>query len=100
MTRLEAQKILEDGSHLSVGEHIDFTHSLHGNEWAFKLIREEERYEPFRYKLEGEGGKYGTWLRRYHSIEKALLHIVNNLNENSNIKNSYNTLEEWLRQRM
>lgn len=81
---------------LDVGDSIEFYTHLHGNKWDFKLTREEERYAPAKYVLEGDGGKYGKWSRRYRTMEQVFLHILNNLNENKNIWNRYKTLDEWL----
>lgn len=96
LTRDFVRVLLHFEPKLNVGEGIEFYTHLHGNRWDFKLTREEERYAPARYILEGNGGKYGTWCRRYLTMERALLHIVNNLNENKAVPNRYNTLADWL----
>ena len=96
MTRREGMELLTKGESLSVGEYVEFAHMLHGNKWTFKLIREEDRYAPFKYRLEGNGGSYGRHCRRYVTVEQALLHVVNLLNENSNVRNTYKTLMEWI----
>ena len=92
MTRDFVRVLLHFEPKLDVGESIEFYSILHCNRWDFKLTREDERYYPHRYILEGTGGQYGTWSRRYRTMEQAFLHILNNLNENKNIRNRYKTI--------
>ena len=57
----------------------------------------KEKYSPFIFSLEGKRiGTDETWGRRYTSLEKAILHILNDFNENINIKNKYTNIEEYL----
>ena len=96
LTRDFVEVLLHFEPKLEVGESIEFYSFLHGNRWDFILTKEDPKYYPYKYILTGNGGKYGSWGRRYVSLEKAFLHVLNNLNENSNIKNRYTTLSEWL----
>lgn len=67
------------------------------NIWNLTLRREEKKYSPFIFSLEGKRiGTDETWGRRYTSLEKAILHILNDFNENINIKNKYTNIEEYL----
>lgn len=65
--------------------------------WVLTLSKENKEYLPFKYLIEGEKiGTNETWCRRYVSLEKALLHILNDFNENVNIKNNYRDLSEYI----
>jgi len=63
-------------------------------DWKLTLRKEEEIYSPFNYSVSGYNENGGSISRRYKTIEHAFLHIVNNFNENANIKNRYDTLED------
>ncbi len=68
------------------------------NNWTITLRKEEPIYPSFTYSLSGnKENSRETWTRRYTSMEKALLHIFNRFNENSKIKNRYETLEKALK---
>jgi len=70
-------------------------------EWKLTLRREENIYKPFKYSLEGmkrnTNGTVSSWSRRYISMEKAFLHILNRFNENANIRDNYNSIEEFIK---
>lgn len=71
------------------------------NTWKITIRREDDMYLPFKFALEGKKlGTNETWNRRYTEIEKAILHIVNNFNENVSIKNKYSNIEEYLNERI
>ena len=63
--------------------------------WNLTLRKEEGIYHPFIYAVRGVH-ENGTWSRRYTSMEKAFLHIVNGFNENANIKNNYETIGDFI----
>ena len=84
---------------LKCGDEIVFAFNLHGNPWQFVLKREETPLGKYKYALCGNGGEYGTWARRYPTMADAFLHVVNNLNENVNIKNRYASLDQWIKQK-
>ncbi len=72
--------------------------------WEMTLTRESDDYAPFAYCLdgrqitfEGHEPEYpATWSRRYCTMEKAFLHILNHFNENANIRNHYTNVWQWL----
>lgn len=66
-------------------------------DWTITLTKEEKIYYPFTYSISAthENGQ-STWSRRYTSMERAFLHILNNFNENGNIKNRYNSIDEYI----
>lgn len=74
------------------GESDSFTY---GN-WDLTLRKEESQYEPFVYSVAGISSNGSSISRRYTSMEKAFLHIVNNFNENESIKNNYERIENYL----
>ena len=79
------------------GESDTFKVTINGNPWVITLRREESIYEPYRFSLKGKHiGTNETWSRRYVQMEKAFLHILNNFNENANVKDKYKHIEEWL----
>lgn len=96
MTREYVIKTLIE-EHLWEEGRIDTFSFKLSQEWEFTLRKEENEYEPFKYSLTGRKiGTCETWGRRYKSMEDAFLHIVNNLNENPNIKDKYKSINEWL----
>ena len=92
------KKLIERKNNFKTGEKVEFSYKNdNGNVWNLILIREDEKYLPFLFALEGKKvGTNQTWERRYTSIEDAILHIVNNFNENANIKNRYGDLQEYI----
>jgi len=67
----------------------------YGN-WKITLRKEEKIYLPFTFSIYGEkDNSCETWSRRYKSMEEAILHILNNFNENVNIKNKYKTILDY-----
>lgn len=73
------------------------TDTLQYNEWELTLRKEEEIYKPFAFSIQGKKiNKCGTIGRRYTSMQEAFLHILNNFNENVNIKNKYKTISDYI----
>lgn len=73
------------------GETENFTFG----DWELTLRKEEELYLPYTFSVSGERKNSNeTWRRRYTSLERAFLHILNNFNENARIENKYKTLSE------
>lgn len=96
MTKKYVLQTLKEEHLWKVGESDTFEVIL-SQRWEFTLRKEEKEYLPNKYCLTGKKiGTYETWSRRYISMEKAFLHIVNDLNENPMIKNKYNYIEDWL----
>lgn len=78
-----------------IGHEIVFDATL-AQKWKFTL-RKEDACPPYRYSLKGiKTGTCETWIRRYKSADDAFLHVVNHLNENTNVKDRYACLEDWL----
>ena len=82
------KSLMERKNDFEVGEKEKFAYkNEYGNVWSLVLRREEEQYSPFIFAIEGNKvGTNETWSRRYTSMEQALLHIVNDFNENANIE--------------
>ena len=96
MTREYVLKTLREEHLWKEGESDTFSYKL-SQEWEFTLQREEKIYEPFKYSLTGRKvGTCETLSKRYVNMESVFLHIMNNLNENANIKDKYKSVDEWL----
>ena len=82
-----------------IGEKVNFTYKNgNANVWNLTLKREEEKYYPYIFSLEGNKvGTNETWSRRYSSLEDAILHIVNCFNENANVKDEYSNIEDYIK---
>lgn len=91
-------KLINKEKLFKVGEKEDFLYkNSNQNIWNLTLIRDEDIYSPFIFALEGRKiGTNETWSRRYTDIKEALLHIVNDFNENIDIKNNYSDIKEYL----
>jgi hypothetical protein len=89
-------KTLSEEKLWKVGESDTFIHEM-SSTWTVTLRKEEEVYKPFMYSVNAKkNGTNETFGRRYTSMEKAFLHILNNFNENVNIRNRYETLSDAL----
>ena len=88
-------KLINKEGLFNVGEREDFLYkNSNQNIWNLTLIRDEDIYSPFIFALEGRKvGTNETWSRRYTDIKEALLHIVNDFNENASIKNKYSDVK-------
>lgn len=64
--------------------------------WNLTLIKEEEKYAPYKYSLKGTHDNGSCMSRRYKSMEDAFLHILNRFNENAAIKDKFQTLEDYI----
>lgn len=85
------RKITEESSHWKPGDNVDFTY---GN-WQITITRENKLYEPFLFFLEGVNRRGGSFTRRYISIEKAILHVINHFNENVAVRNRFESLRQY-----
>ena len=93
-----AKEIIDKENELKIGEQITF---LYKNTWDITITREEEKYSPFLFSINGKKiGTNETWNRRYTGIKEALLHIVNDFNENASIKNRYSNIEKYLNEKI
>lgn len=76
------------------GDCVSFKHK----HYELTLKREENIYAPFTFAVDGKGS-YPTHQvsigRRYQSLEKAFLHVLNGFNDNVNIRNKYKSLDQW-----
>lgn len=96
MTKDYVRKTLSEEPLWKAGESDTFSVTL-SQEWTFTIRKEEPEYEPFRYSLHGrKTGTNETWSHRYVTMEAAFLHIANNLNENANVKDTYEDIQQWL----
>lgn len=88
--------IINDSKNGKSGDRALFTYTNTNNgKWLLTLKKEEDIYEPLKFSLAGKKeGTHETIGRRYVNVEKALLHIFNDFNENACIRNRYNNLEE------
>lgn len=66
------------------------------NGWELTLRKEEKIYKPFTYSVVGNKTNDTSISRRYTSMESAFLHILNGFNENANIKNKYNSINDFI----
>lgn len=91
-------KLINKEKLFKVGEKENFLYkNSNQNIWNLTLRREEEIHLPFKFAVEGRKmGTNETWGRRYTGIKEAILHIVNDFNENANLKDKYSNLEEYI----
>lgn len=94
--------LIDKENDFNIGDQETFLYkNSYGNIWNITIRREEEKYKPFKFALEGKKiGKNEIWSRRYTDIKNAILHILNDFNENVNIKNRYNNIEEYLNEKI
>lgn len=86
--------ILKSSRSWKEGQIITFRHE----NWELILRKEEAIYNPFTFSISGKKcNSNETISRRYINAESALLHVLNDFNENSNVKNKYQSFEEALR---
>lgn len=83
-------QMLEEERLQKPGESDSFVY----DEWELSITKEEPKYSPFEYSVRGNHNNGSSWSRRYTSMEKAILHILNDFNENANILNRYDSLED------
>ena len=106
MTRVFVARMLGSEPTWKAGDKVtfEFTYRYIRNKWQMTLRREEDKYEPYKYALEGKkllhDGKPTMYneihCRRYPTMEQAFLHIVNHMNDNADIHDRYKTLDQWL----
>lgn len=94
MKELDAPMIIR----LLVEEHLmkpGESDSFSYDDWDLTLRREDPKYLPFKYAINGKNRRTGGyWSRRYYSMDRALLHVLNRFNENVNVQDKYHSLEE------
>lgn len=84
-------ELLEASQEMEDGDVKNFTFG----EWNLEIIKEDE-YAPFEFAIiaNKEDG-LESWNRRYTSAEQAILHVLNNFNENESISN-YSSIQDAL----
>ncbi len=93
MTKEYVLRTLREEKLWKIGE----SDSFNFGKWSLTLRKEESHYKPFTYSVEGINNNTNSSIsRRYVSMEKAFLHIVNNFNENANIKDRYETIDNFI----
>lgn len=93
LTKTYIETLLKEERLWKEGEADNFQYK----NWILTLSKENKEYFPFKYIIEGKKiGTNETWCRRYMSMYRALLHIVNDFNENINIKDNYGNLSEYI----
>ena len=93
LTKEYIKNTLEEESLWKVGKSDTFCFG----EWVCTLEKEDDVYAPFQYKVKAKKKESNeTFARRYTSMEKAFLHILNRFNENANIRNRYSSLDGFL----
>lgn len=97
LTPMTISQIISTGNLLEIGGNVSFRIKLHFH-WHVEICRESmERYPPFQYIINAYCLDCPeTFVRRYTCFEKALLHCLNNFNENINVKNKYDSINEYL----
>lgn len=66
--------------------------------WELTFRKEESIYNPFTFSISGKKIESNeTISRRYTNAESAFLHVLNRFNENTDVKNRYDTLDDALK---
>lgn len=66
-------------------------------DWELIFKKEDLIYKPFTFTISGKKRNSNETInRRYTSAEMAFLHMLNDFNENINVKNKYQSLEDAL----
>ena len=93
------RRLLDEERLMKPGESDSFK-VQHCFQWFVRIRKEREKqYAPFRYIVEAFClDNIQTFMRRYITLEAALLHCLNGFNENANIPNRYKSIEQYLTQ--
>ena len=88
---LDEERLMKNGESDGFRLQLDFG-------WYVELRKEDRpRVAPFRYVVEAYClDNIQCFLRRYVSMEKALLHCLNGFNENATIPNRYESIQDYL----
>lgn len=87
-------RCLQNENNWKPGDTLSFTYQ----NYELTLKRENNSYAPYIFAVNGKGHfpTHDTQIgRRYQSMERAFLHILNHFNENANIRDKYTTLDQW-----
>lgn len=98
LNREFVRELIKNENNLIEGMEITFAYkNSNSNIWNLTLKREEDKYFPFIFSLYGKKQETNeTWSRKYIELRKVILHIINDFNENADVKNKYNDIEEYL----
>lgn len=93
LTKAMVQQWLYESDGWETGHNEPFRYK----DWSLGLNKEDESYLPYRFAVVGhKGGTAETISRRYTSVEDAVLHVMNNFNENADRRDEYASLDEAL----
>lgn len=103
LTINQVRAILNDEETLSIGEQIRFNITdriaplFNGSKWHIIITKiEEHDQSPFIYEVVAKNLYWASMLaRRFTTLDSAMLFILNGLNENANIKNTFESLEDF-----
>lgn len=103
LTINEVRAILNDEEILSIGEQIRFNITdriaplFNGSKWHIIITKiEEHDQSPFIYEVVAKNLYWASMLaRRFTTLDSAMLFILNGLNENANIKNTFESLDDF-----
>ena len=87
-------RCLQNENNWKPGDALSFTYK----NYELTLKREDNSYAPYIFAVNGKGHfpTHDTQIgRRYQSMERAFLHILNHFNENVNIRDKYISLDQW-----
>jgi len=81
-----------------------FVFSNCNSTWEMTLTRESDNYTPYKYRLDGKQLTFegrtpehpASWCRRYITMDRAFLHILNHFNANAYIRDRYSNVWQWL----
>jgi len=90
------QRLLSEERLMKNGESDSFNLKLH---FDWSVIIKKEKTEFFNYILEASClDNAQIFIRRYYTLSNALLHCLNEFNENVAIENKYQSIENYLQQ--
>ena len=93
------RRLLDEEHLMKPGESDSFKVQLRF-QWFARISKERDRqYAPFCYTVKAYClDNIQTFTRRYTELEKALLHCLNEFNENAKIPDRYRSIDEYLTQ--
>lgn len=103
LTLNDVRTILNDEEIISIGEQIRFNITdriaplLNGSKWHVRITKiEEHERSPFIYEVVAKNLYWVSMLtRRFTTLDSAMLFILNGFNENANIKNTFESLDDF-----
>ena len=103
LTINDVRDILNDEETIGIGEQIRFNITdriaplFNGSTWHIILTKiEKNEQSPFIYEVVAKNLYWASMLaRRFTTLDSAMLFILNGLNENANIKNTFESLDDF-----